>query len=302
MCAVSNGRAVPSEEHMHNSASILPSLNDWFRAHQSEFDAVVLDVDGVLLVARQPVPGSLDLVAHLRRSRIPVAILTNDGNHSVAEKRRHLRHCGFDFRECEITSCSDGLVELARERGLRGGLFFVIGDLGKPNYATRAGLRYTRSLVRLPQCCGVIAGESHYDWEPVLNGVINFLLRNPDRPLIVPNPDECYPTRGGRVAVAAGGTGRFIQRVVGTYGVDVQPIYLGKPYAPIFEHNHRALERRMRRRVPRERVLMIGDSLAADIRGARTYGYRAALVLTGLTDLPNLRASPIQPDFAFQAF
>jgi NagD protein len=262
----------------------------------------VLDVDGVLLIGGRPVPGSLDLVRTLRRRRFPVSLLTNDGNNSIAEKRRFLHRCGFDFEEREITSCSDGLVELAQSRGLRGKLFFVVGDLGKPNYATKAGLRYTRDLARLPPCEGVIMGESHYRWEPVLNGVVNFFLRFPERLFIVPNPDECYPKKKGRVAVAAGGTARFVQHVTAAYGVDVQPIYLGKPYSPIFEHNHHLLERRLRRRIRRERVVMVGDSLASDVRGAAGFGYRSALVLTGITDPAGLRTSPIRPDLVFQGF
>ena len=279
-----------------------PPLRDWFEAHRHELDALVFDVDGVLVAGGRLVDGSLHLLQRLRELRFPVSLLTNDGNHSIAEKQRYLKRCGFDFHECEITSCSDGLAEFARSRGLRGKLFYIIGDLGKPNYARKAGLRHTRSLSRLPQCEGVIVGEANYDWEPVLNACVNFFLRHPERPLIAPNPDECFPTRGGRFAIAAGGTARFIQHVVAAYGVDVQPVYLGKPYTPIFEHNHHLLEKRLRRQIARDRVLMVGDSLASDVRGAKTYGYRSALVLTGLTDLTILKTSPFQPDLTFQGF
>ena len=282
--------------------NILPSFNAWFDAHHAGLDALVLDVDGILLLVGKPVPGSLDLMARLRALRFPFGILTNDGNHSVAEKRMHLQRCGFDIQEQEITSCADGLVDLAAARRLHGKRFFIAGDLGNPNFAAQAGLRYTRSLAELPRCDGVIIGESHYNWEPVLNGLINYVIRHPDRPFIVPNPDEYYPAKNGTIRVAAGGTARFIQRVAEQHGVATQPIYLGKPYRPIFEHNHRQMERRLRRKLNPGRILMLGDSLASDVRGASAFGYRTALLLTGVTTASKVRHSELQPDLVFKSF
>ena len=105
-------------------------------------------------------------MARLHTLRFPFGILTNDGNHSVAEKRMQLRRCAFVFQQNEITSCANGLVELAAARRRRGKRFFIAGDLGKPNVAAQAGLRYTRSLAELSRCDGVIIGETHYNWEP----------------------------------------------------------------------------------------------------------------------------------------
>lgn len=186
-------------------------------------------------------------------------------------------------------------------RGLKGKRFFVVGDLGKPNYAARAGMRVTRSLAVLPDCVGVIVGESHYDWEPVINGVVNYFIRHPGRLLIVPNPDEYYPSRRG-VRIAVGGTARFIQRVLSAYGEDVAPIYLGKPYRPIFEHNHSLMERRLGRRLSKRRVLMLGDSIASDVGGAAEFGYRSALLLTGVTTEDGLRRSRLKPDLVFRGY
>jgi HAD superfamily hydrolase (TIGR01450 family) len=294
-CAATTARAE------RRAIDVLPSFSRWFDAHHTKFDALVLDIDGILLLNRRPVPGSIEFLAWLRRQSYPFALLTNDGNHSIAEKRRFLRESGVHVREQEITSCSDGLVELAARLRLAGKRFFVIGDLGKPNYALRAGLRITRSLCALEDCDGVIVGESNYDWEKVINGVVNYFIRRTQSHFIVPNPDECYPSRGG-LRIAAGGTARFIQRVLATQHVHVEPIYLGKPHRLIFEHNHALMERRLGRHLAKRRVLMLGDSLSADVRGALDFGYRSALFLTGLTTETTLRRSAIKPDLVFRGF
>lgn len=281
---------------------IEPSFHSWFQKHRGELDALVFDIDGVLVGGGVLIPGSLELLRELRATNFPFSLLTNDGNHAVEEKARFLGRYGFDIRGGEITSCSDGLVEAARAENLAGKLFFIMGDLGRPCYAEKAGLRTTRDLRLLPECDGVINGESNYDWEPVINGVINFFIRHPERPLLVPNPDEYYPARGGGIAVGAGGVTRFMLRVLETYGIRLAPRYLGKPYQPIFEHQHAALERRLGRSITRRRVLMLGDSLASDVRGAREFGYRPGLLLTGITREQHLPAAAVRPDHVFRGY
>lgn len=281
---------------------ILPSFHDWFQTHRGEIDAVVFDVDGVLAAGGQRLPGALEFLRDLRNDGVPFALLTNDGNHSVEEKVAFLNRHGFELTTDEIVSCSDGLAEVALERGLLGQLFFIVGDLGTPCFAEKAGLRGTRELAQLPECAGVIVGEEHYDWEKVINGVINYYIRHPASPMLVPNPDEYYPTKGGNIHVAAGGVARFIQRVLEEYGVRIEPVYMGKPFGPIFEHNHHQLERRAGRSIQRGRVVMLGDSIASDIRGANDFGYRSALLLTGVTREMHLLAAAATPELVFRGF
>jgi HAD superfamily hydrolase (TIGR01450 family) len=287
---------------MSRDATVFPSFRRWFDQHRDELDAVVLDIDGVLQVGGRAIPGSIQMISRLRRLHVPVSLLTNDGSSSVAQKRQKLNRRGFDFRRDEITSCGDGLVEFVEKRRLRGRLFFVLGSLGSPNYATRAGLRITRNLARLSRCDGVIVGEHEYDWEPAINAVINSFARHPDRLLIAPNPDEYYPGRRGTIRIASGGVARFVQRVLDTCGVALDPIYLGKPYQPIFQHHHALLERRLGRKISRRRVLMLGDSMASDVCGAAGFGYRSGLMLTGLTTEHRLSRLTPKPDLVFRGF
>lgn len=278
-----------------------PRFRDWLSERPDAFDALILDIDGVLVRGREPMPGSAALLALVRGQGVPFVLLTNDGSRSPEEKSRFLAEVGIRVDPAEIVSSSDGLVEVAQSRELSGTLFFVMGNLGDPCYAEGAGLRATRELRELGSCRGVIVGEKNYDWEPTFNAVINCLIQHPDRLLIVANPDEFYPTHGGEIRIAAGGKARFIQRVVQSYGVSFEPIYLGKPYTPIYEHAHGVLEKTAGKRVPHARVLTLGDSLVSDVRGAHDFGYRSALVLTGVTTQEMLEACSIEPDAVFEA-
>ncbi len=101
--------------------------------------------------------------------------------------------------------------------------------------------------------------------------------------------------------VAAGGVARLIASVCAACGRPLEPLYLGKPHEPVFHHNHACLESSLGRPVERRRVLMLGDSLASDVAGARAFGYRSALVLTGATAGESCRASELRPDLVFRA-
>lgn len=263
------------------------TLRQWLRAHADEVDAVVFDVDGVLMVHGHPVEGSPDLVEFVRERRIPFTLLTNDGCHSPEEKNALLTKAGLDFRPEDLCSCSHGLAEIAEQKGWLGRTVFVMGYLGNPCYAQEAGLNPIDDIHRMDECAALVVGEYWFDWERVLNAAFNCLIRNPHLELVVPNPDAYFPGHG-RLHIGSGALGRFLHDLCERYGRTLEPIFLGKPFEPIFLSNHHRLERRTGRTIARDRVVMVGDSLASDICGARNFGYRTALVLTGITtaDMP----------------
>ena len=279
---------------------VLRSFFQWLQAHFGELDAVVFDIDGVLTVEGRPTPGASELLNTLSQKTIAFTLLTNDACHSPAEKSASLRKIGIPVDQEDIVSSGDSLSYFVFSHGLSHQLFFVMGVLGDPCYALKAGLQVTRRLKDLSRCRGVIVGEGRYDWQEVFNAVVNFFMAKPKAMLITPNPDEYFPLNSGRIEIGPGAVARFVSRVLATYGSPVEPLYLGKPYLPIFEKNHLILEQKLGRKLDRDRVWMVGDFIDSDIRGARDFGYRAALVLTGLTRRQGLERSALQPDLVFE--
>ena len=281
--------------------TVAANLRDWLDGHREGLEALVFDVDGVLMVGASAVAGAGALLRRLEELSLPVRVLTNDANHSVEEKAALLARAGLAVEARLITSSGHGLVEAAARARLAGEPCFVLGRLGEPCYAELAGIRVTRRLEDLPGCRAALVGEGAYDWESTVNGVVNYLLARPEAPLIVPNPDLYYPGEDRRVHVAAGGVARLVASVCAAYGRALEPLYLGKPHEPIFHHNHGRLEAALGRKVERQRVLMVGDSLDSDVAGARAFGYRSALVLTGATSERRWRGAEPRPDLVFRA-
>lgn len=286
-----------SADQSLTSPPVYESFRDWYARHAgTDIEALVLDVDGVLLRGYDPQPGAAEFVDTLHRQRFPFSVLTNDGCHSPEEKSGFMQNCGIRVEPGDIVSCAHGLQELAEQNAWTGQLFFVMGSLGEPCYAQRAGLEVTRATDRLAECTGVIIGERRYDWHRVITAVFNHLLHRPDCPVIVPNPDELFPANAGRFGIASGAIASFLKHLCAVRGYPFEAIYLGKPYEPIFAYNHHRFEKRLGRGLRRDRVLMVGDSITADIRGGRTFGYNTALMLTGMTPADALQDMRDQPD------
>ncbi len=274
----------------------VPRLRAWFRAREREFDAVVMDIDGVLVRGGRALPGAVEWVAGLRRRGLPVRLLTNDGCTPVEKKAGILCRAGFDFGPEDIVSSSHALAPLVRDRGWGGRSFFLMGDLGNPCYAAAAGLRTLRDPARLRECTGVLVGEGEYDWRVTITAVFNWFREIPERVLVVPNPDEFFPIHGNELIPASGAIARFIAGLCRTAGAGFSPIYLGKPFRPIFAVCHARLEQSVGRAFLPERVLFVGDSIDGDIPGSRAFGYRSALVLTGISNWAMVRARDVAPE------
>ena len=285
---------------------IVDSFRGWWKVNESDYAGILFDVDGTIIAGGKALPGAGALIEELRKSNFPFRLLTNDGNHSPEEKSAIIRGCGLDISSDEITSCSMALTPLAEKRKYIGKRFFVMGYLGNPSYAERAGLIHVRDTEEIESCEGVIVGEGTYDWKKNIDAVINYYITTGNRLMLVPNPDSYWPNGpNGEIGVGAGGKARFISTILKEYGINIKPTYLGKPYSPIYRAALREIRAKfqLKKNDAGKKILMVGDSLLSDIRGANRVGFTSALVLTGISSMTHVEnASPSSlPKLIFRA-
>ncbi len=251
-----------------------PRLLDFWRAESVRFDAVLFDIDGTVVYGPHAIPGAMELLQMLRSDGTPFLFLTNDGNHTRKQKCGFLNRAGIKATEEEIISCLSVLPELTQQHGWDKQTFFQVGDLGDTGE-----IKLERDLAGLSACGGVLMGEGDYDWRQHWEALTDFFRRNPEAPFLVPNPDTCWPNAAtGGIGIGAGGQARCLQLLLHEMGIEVEPLYLGKPYPAIYDFAARQL-----RMKDHSRILCVGDSLASDIRGANNAGMHSALVLSGIT-------------------
>jgi len=282
------------------------SFNEWWKRRAADYDAVFFDIDGTLIAGGKALPGAAELIEELRASRFPFKLLTNDGNHSVEEKSAIMRGRGLDVEPIDIVSCGMALDTAFEKFGLKGKKVYAMGLLGNPDFAELAGAEPVRDPERIEECAAVVVGEGTYNWQENISAVINYYISTPNRTMIVPNPDSYWPNgRNGGIGVGAGGKARFVQTILREYGIKIHPVYLGKPYKPVYRRAMKALRASfpdLPRSARGKRIMTLGDSLFSDVRGAVASGLSAGLVLTGVTSLKQAEmAKPSRrPDVVFE--
>jgi HAD superfamily hydrolase (TIGR01458 family) len=69
-----------------------------------QIEGVLLDIDGVLSVSWEPIPGSIEAMARLRREGVPFRLITNTTAHTRVDLAATLVGAGFDVESGEIVT------------------------------------------------------------------------------------------------------------------------------------------------------------------------------------------------------
>jgi HAD superfamily hydrolase (TIGR01450 family) len=216
-----------------------------------------LDLDGVIWLADEPIPGAADAVARLRAAGEPIVFCTNNSSVPVGEVEAKLERHGIPARGEVLTSAmaAAALVEPGERVLVCAGPGVVEALEGRGAIPVRDG-----------DADAVVVGF-HRDFDYERLRVASSAVRRGAR-LLATNDDTTYPTPEGLIP----GGGAILAAVVTASGVS--PVVAGKPNAPMAA-------------LVRDRLgddgTMVGDRADTDGRFARILGYRFALVLTGVS-------------------
>jgi glycerol 3-phosphatase-2 len=238
------------------------------------YDVAMLDLDGVVYVGAEAVPGAAGHLARAAAAGMRLAYVTNNASRPPDAVAQHLRDLGVDAADEDVVTSAQAAARLLSDQLPEGAAVFVIGGRGLEVALTELGLRPVQDAAEDP--VAVVSGYSgELRWATVVAGAI--LVRS-GLPWVASNTDLTVPTQQG----PGPGNGALVG-VVARFA-DRTPVVAGKPEAPLFEETLR--------RVGGRRPLVVGDRLDTDIEGANTVGYDSLLVMTGVTDLEALLAAP----------
>lgn len=245
------------------------------------YDAILLDLDGVVYRGREPVPGAAGSLRRLREAGLRIAFLTNNSSRTPEAIAQHLTSLGIPGSADEIVTSAEATARLLAHRGTASA--FVVGEEGLRAAIAGAGVRLVDDGAADDGAVdAVVVGlDRHASYERLRDAAI---LVDRGARLVATNPDGSYPTAEG---TRWPGAGALLAVVVATTGAD--PEIVGKPHAALFEA---ALER-----TGGSRPLVVGDRLDTDIAGAMALGWDSALVLTGISTAEDLRDTPWRPTY-----
>jgi len=227
--------------------------------------AWALDLDGVVWLGEEPIPGAADAVARLQARGEAVVFVTNNSAVPVGEVEAKLARHGIDAAGMVLTSAM-----AAAERVDPGEVALVCAGPGVDEALAARGVR----TVREGEADVVVVGF-HRDFDYGRLQAASAAVRAGAR-LLATNDDATYPTPEGLIP----GGGAILAAVSTASGVVAE--VAGKPHRPMADL--------LRHRVGDEGV-MVGDRPETDGRFAVALGYRFALVLSGVTT-----ALPVEPE------
>jgi len=250
------------------------------------YDLAMLDLDGVVYIDGEAVPGARESLELARKSGMRLAYITNNASRPARVVADHLRDLGLQASEDDVVTSSQAAARLLADRFGQGARIALLGAAGLETALRAAGLE------PVPVDADAEALVSGYDPEAPWRNVMRAAVRIRDGlPWFATNTDMSFPTAYG----SAPGHGVLVDMLRRFSGVD--PVVAGKPQRPLLEETVR--------RVGGRRPLMVGDRLDTDIEGARNAEVDSLLVLTGVTGLaelvaatPGQRPTYVAPDLA----
>jgi glycerol-1-phosphatase len=242
----------------------------------------LIDLDGVVWLADQPIPGAADAVTALRARGVRVAFFTNNSFQRHAVHLEKLARFGIDLPPEDLLSSSQaaaGLVESGQQVLVLGGPGIVEALEARGAEVTVAGSPAADGGgARRPAFDTVVAGiDPQLDYGRLAQAVT--AVRQGAR-LVGTNDDATFPSPTGPLP----GAGSVLAAV--SYAAGVEPEVAGKP--------HDAAVSLARARLG-DVTTVVGDRPSTDGALARRLGARFALVLTGVTP-PGHGAVDPEPD------
>jgi HAD superfamily hydrolase (TIGR01450 family) len=238
------------------------------------YDVAMLDLDGVVYIGPDAVPGASEHLARSAHAGIRIAYVTNNAARSPGRVAEHLRELGIEAADEDVVTSAQAAAGLLADRCPPGSPVYVIGGQGLFDALVEQGLRPVQSIEDAP--VAVVSGYSReLSWGTVTDGAI--LVRG-GLPWVASNTDMSVPTAHG----SGPGNGVLVDAVARFSGRT--PVVAGKPRPPLFEETLR--------RVGGSSPLVVGDRLDTDIEGAVNTGYDSLLVMTGVTGLEELVSAP----------
>ncbi|HEU0335575.1 MAG TPA: HAD-IIA family hydrolase, partial [Gaiellaceae bacterium] len=214
---------------------------------------ILLDVDGVLHVSGEPIPGAVDAVSALRRAGHSLRFVTNNSTRPQEQLATELHELGFDLAEAEIqTTPRAAARELAGRRVFALVMAAVVPDLDGLELASMGV-----DAVLLGGCDETLEPNQVFTY---MNLARAFAEIQSGAAFYCLHKNKWWQTSRGPLLDA----GAFVAGL--EYATGVEATVLGKPSPAYFAAALDALD------AEPELTWMVTDDVEADVRGAQLFG------------------------------
>jgi HAD superfamily hydrolase (TIGR01458 family) len=235
--------------------------------------ALLIDLDGVLYVEDEPIPGAREAVQELRAHGLSLRFVTNTTAYSRDRTLEKLDRLGFSVQDHELTTPAALAVAHCRDRGQQR-VALIMNDEVKRDFSVLEETDAQPQAVII----GDLGPAFAYD-------VLNRAFRH------VMNGAELIALQKNRYWMRADGlsldVGPFVAAI--EFATGREAYVVGKPARAFFDQAVTAMNAAV------GDAAMVGDDIESDIGGALRAGLRTILVRTGKYREDRVRDSGIEP-------
>ena len=239
---------------------------------------VIFDVDGVLKFRGQVYPGAIQTVRGMRDKGLVLRFLTNSTLNSRASLAGKLNGSGFQVSVEEIITASYATAAYLKSLNPRSCWVMV----------EREGLEEFKEFAQDtqdPEYIVVGDNRSQFDFDH-LNHALRLLMKGAK---LIGMQAELLDNSMGDLELNVGSWVGLLERASG-----VPTTYIGKPNSFAFELALQTMH------LSKRQVVMVGDRVETDVRGAHDFGIRSVLVRTG-EFAPDHLDETTKPDFTIDS-
>lgn len=254
-----------------------------------EFEAFIIDMDGVLWHGDIPQPGLQNFFETLKTNHKKFILATNNASQTPRQYQLKLEKFGIEIDINQIITSGMATASFLSERyDPSRTRIFVVGEAGLEQPLLNAGFELTGiyQVQDNNRADIVVCGKDEtLTWHKLATATLNI---NAGAEFYATNADTTLPTEHGVIL----GNGAILAAFETATGI--KPIVIGKPEPVMYQQALKMLGSSA------ASTLAIGDRLETDILGAIRAGLKSILVLSGISSQSDLALVDYAPTWIMQ--
>ena len=230
------------------------------REVQGKYDAFFIDLWGVVHNGIDLYPGAIDVLKNLNKLNKRYVLISNAPRPSKSVEK-YLKNLKMDKTILKNVYTSGEAALQTLKKNVYGKTFYHLGPK-RDNNLIRG---FEKNKTSLEKCDFILCTGLFDDKQSSLSYYENLLKKYKKLKMVCTNPDLIVH-RGSKTEYCAGSVAATFEKLGG------KVIYIGKPYPEIYNFCLRK----------NETILVIGDNIQTDIRGANKMKFDSLFIIDGI--------------------